>query len=456
MENTVALVRTMLPGNDQTLPDRKKACAIVRMSRGGKTRALVELTNKLREGGVAALFVTFNGDTSLLVPEPDLVRAFFRRLSFEIAGRRVPWGECGVADVQKWLTDCTVPVVLLVDELNRALPPAGLLRTEHELWLAISTMCFNVPNRALVFSSHINETRSQMMDDFFKVASFRQVVAISPPRVIDVHKAARQFGTTVDVVHLMGRVPAHLAAWESVAAKVSALAKADFDVTAFAAACLDGDMEEHELPLSITQLSAVEVTDDGARRRWVPYTVAGVLRARGYKELFHLLHSALTSKEASGQVWELVVLLALVVRRLANKMHPMLRPVPAGLGQVAFTRGAHTVKNVTELVAWANAQPGSAPHLVVFPLHAQFEVYDVVELVRDGDHYRAFSGYSMKEGADAPQVAPPIAGASYFFSRKARGAVYAPKRGWIKASGPDMRSFLGESLSEMLPPGDWV
>ena len=52
--------------------ERKPPMAIVSLSRGGKTRALLELTKELRSRGTVAIYVSFNDSTKLLPWNIDL------------------------------------------------------------------------------------------------------------------------------------------------------------------------------------------------------------------------------------------------------------------------------------------------------------------------------------------------------------------------------------------------
>jgi len=65
-------------------PERKSPFALVSMSRGGKTRALLELTRALRERGIPTIYITFNDETPFAPDEEDLVMALIRRMTFAL------------------------------------------------------------------------------------------------------------------------------------------------------------------------------------------------------------------------------------------------------------------------------------------------------------------------------------------------------------------------------------
>lgn len=57
--------------------------ALVRCSRGGKTRALREIARKVRSRGYAVLFVSFNDKTSMkFCEQEDPLQALLRRIAF--------------------------------------------------------------------------------------------------------------------------------------------------------------------------------------------------------------------------------------------------------------------------------------------------------------------------------------------------------------------------------------
>jgi len=62
---------------------RKSPFALVSMLRGGKTRALLELTRALRERErIPTIYITFSGDTKFSTNKEDFVMALIRRITF--------------------------------------------------------------------------------------------------------------------------------------------------------------------------------------------------------------------------------------------------------------------------------------------------------------------------------------------------------------------------------------
>jgi len=66
-------------------PERKSPFALVSMSRGGKTRALLELTKALRERKrIPTICISFNDVTAFSTKEEDLEMALIRRMTFAL------------------------------------------------------------------------------------------------------------------------------------------------------------------------------------------------------------------------------------------------------------------------------------------------------------------------------------------------------------------------------------
>ncbi len=197
----------------ETETSRKAPFALVRAARSGKTRCLQELTVALRRRGVAAVMISFNGSTEL-APEEDLSVALWRRVTYALRAEPVRFDRCGEADVQKWLAECALPAVLLVDELNRAVDPIRPSPSSSERALVRCVKDhFLSRNRLLVFSSHVNDTVNATAPSLLPsaTASPRAVKLLSPPLAEDAEQVAEAFGTTVEAVILNGRVLGHIA-----------------------------------------------------------------------------------------------------------------------------------------------------------------------------------------------------------------------------------------------------
>ena len=149
--------------------NRTPPLALVRCSRGGKTRALTEIAKKLRKTLTACvIYVTLN-DWSSMRPEEqgDPLLALCRRIAFVASKdsnatkfQGPKWNafyESNIhvepEDIEEWLGD--TPAVLIVDELNNL---DELLKkgsnAASEFGLFIKCNFLDRPKRYFIFSSH--------------------------------------------------------------------------------------------------------------------------------------------------------------------------------------------------------------------------------------------------------------------------------------------------------------
>jgi hypothetical protein len=202
-------------------------------------------------------------------------------------------------------------------------------------------------------------------------------------------------------------------------ARVAALATglSKREIADFAAACLDSE-EAVGLPQVVRSWADYSPTvgplPTEARglfasvlmaHTWSPVTTATVLAAPAgplrLKSLNHLLHG----KASGGQAWEAVVLLAILLRRLSGRGHSLLPVCPVPAMETLCLTAPGGVESVEEVERWAqryHADVAVGSVAVVAPLAAQFRNYDVVELQRSADGWRAIAGYQAKDGGVLP------------------------------------------------------
>jgi hypothetical protein len=147
---------------------RKPPTALVRCSRGGKTRALSELASEMACG---CDYIGFVHDFSNLNAEEQLdpVGALCRRIAFAADSKFDPSKDAGLTfdefrefavtadEIRDWLGQ--TPCVLLIDELNNL---NELAKKESETGKALAEVLkkifLNMKDRYLVFSSHVVTT----------------------------------------------------------------------------------------------------------------------------------------------------------------------------------------------------------------------------------------------------------------------------------------------------------
>eukprot|EP00978_Attheya_sp_CCMP212_P039382 scaffold204171_cov30-Attheya_sp.AAC.1 len=173
LDNLCDEVMTQFNRQDTENP-RVSPVALVRCSRGGKTRALHELASALRlqiKNGntqeVAIIYVSFNGQTNLSPWEKSdhPLQALYRRIMFAALGDKNAMGfrsfadstEVQKEDVIKWLGD--TKCILLIDDLNLV-----EMAMDHEFAFFLKETFMKNIGRALVFSSHVISVNNKLTE----------------------------------------------------------------------------------------------------------------------------------------------------------------------------------------------------------------------------------------------------------------------------------------------------
>ncbi len=437
-----------LPNDDE----RKPPFAVIRSTRSGKTRLLLELTNGLRNEGVAAIFVSFNGaKTAYISTELDALEALLRRLSFALRADHesgLQWSDCRpspAAEVVRLLDACERPVVLVVDEINAVLKPWGEKQIEgaERLWAWLKEH-FLRSGRELVFSSHYNDTYEQITRNFAATDTFRAVKVLSPPLVEDPWTEAAlfppAFGVTPETIALMGRVPGHILSRGAYVAKLDSIGSS-VDLTAFARTCLQSKQGIDKLARDLRSAGLFEA--DG-RYRWTPYCIA-YLVGRSAPLLWNLCEAMVVAKSGTGELWEVTVALAIYLHRLAGVPHPYLARAGDSSQVDCVVRCPHSVASWADLESWiASNAPG---HALVLPSAAAFPGVDLIECVGG----KPVGEYQLKLSDGAPSCPAHLPGAAWLMVGDPPSSPRARADGWIKCGRDEMASFLGDSLHRAMP-----
>ena len=477
LKDAVATVRGLLPTPASGLLARKAAVAIVRSTRSGKTRALLELANALRAVGVVALYASFNS-ASKMTPEEaaggDLVHALLRRVSFELCGGggRAAWACCGAGDVAALLAECDapaagprLPVVLLVDELSEALPPGQETAAQRALWAYLVANFLDRGDRALVLSAHYAQTVTQVAHDFVGGSqSARNVEVVVPPMVDDPAAAAVVLGVSADTLLVWGLLPAMALERDTVLRRIAQDCPAQFDLGAFAAACLSATLWSAVDPKLLLFGQAADSDKKELLYSWPPGVIAGVLthydtqhrlRTREPSRCGRLPDWVLAPhKQSSGEFWEATVMLAVLLHRLAGVAHPQLPPL-ARVDDWRFVDVPESARDVAAVLEWAatHLRRPLPRYVLAYPLAASFPTYDALELELDpgAARYHVLGGLQMKEGDKAPAPAVVSVKLSVLLSRRTPLTTRARTDGWLKVAREPLEDLLGASLSVVLP-----
>ena len=472
-------------GQDEKIIDRVAPLALIRCSRGGKTRTLYELAKVFHElrPGVAVIFVSFNNDTSIADWElEDPVGALCRRIAFAALDIESPASEdwkrfantyVTSEDVIAWLGK--TPCLLLIDELN-------LLHCGKEVAGFLKDHFLSTMGRYFVFSSHVVPA-SELLSKFLDNTSLRKVLIWGLPLVETMADAQVKLGwpaITVREVLARGRLPGLIVVTRLdpaggppiVYATRNAVLSSVFEkwndksakylLDSFLTGQTEGVLE----PL----LQFMNASETGCII-WVPFHMEHVLSScaasrelsapirMAVRAIADVMHDFERGKTAGGDTWEALFVVALLIRLVTGKID-LLFPRHVGLESYGISyntlwdptkKAFECAANLSDLIAGV-VMPAKFPHFAVYyPPLANFALYDVVIVWYDATGNPTYYGYQLKEGKAMPR---PKADQRCRMSCVARGAAAAGDsslRGWAVLGRDSVDDILGVTGKSLAP-----
>jgi len=420
---------------------------------------------------VVSLFVSFNGPSTLVRNvETDLVAALRRRIALALSDASIDRFSASMdgGGVDRWLDECRLPVVLLVDELNKAIrAPAGRDASEPELLLVKFLKDFFMDSkqpRMLVMSTHINDTASGFGSDYYpsETPSFRQVDVLALPLIRDIFGVAQRLQHSPTAIFLAGRIPGNVIAWKSVENHFASTIKGSDELIAFrnniklfAHACLDSSLAA-ELPSDVRKNGIYE----GRKHLWTPFVIAHALVATcpgQFEPLRKLMDRAFTAKEGTGDAWEVLMLLALLVHFVAGSVSELSGRIVSALDLLFVRESPEWTSTLDDVITWlthdqkirAFPYPVGSTH-IIFPEAADFNLYDLVVVRLEKDGWKPLLGYQMKLGKAAPS-GNALQFPSFLMSGSTTPRTNSRADGWRKPNRDELTAFLGHSLSRAYP-----
>eukprot|EP00978_Attheya_sp_CCMP212_P031343 scaffold118117_cov47-Attheya_sp.AAC.1 len=495
LDNLCDEVMTQFNRQDTENP-RVSPVALVRCSRGGKTRALHELASALRiknNTNVAIIYVSFNGQTKLLPwenkqsepPLQALLQALCRRIMFAA----LPVGDKDAisfhsfaesayiqkVDVMEWLDD--TKCILLIDDLN-------LVETamDQEFALFLKDMFMKDVGRALVFSSHVISVNNKLTA-FMESPNERAVITKKLPLAQNLAQAKSLLDMSELTPHLalyLGLVPALL-----YCSKLNQLPHqrrghaiekyVDLGITPKKVETLLLTMLTGNtifVPEMLRELMDIDVMIvDGNEipiARWIPYHMTVVLKTLSQlAELPSPMRGCLaamceqfetfkTQKFQSGDGWEALFIVTLLVRCMTNTFCSLV-PLQGRDGEEPVFWNAPFLSHVPfdcqkvkEFISGIPLHRTKGSISIYYPTHTKFEAYDVILAYWGDDGNRDLYGYQLEEGKDIPETVAMHFTESYLI-RGAPTTKDASVRGWITPSDPTLDTFFGESAKYWSP-----
>eukprot|EP00522_Entomoneis_paludosa_P011916 CAMPEP_0172440764 /NCGR_PEP_ID=MMETSP1065-20121228/1375_1 /TAXON_ID=265537 /ORGANISM="Amphiprora paludosa, Strain CCMP125" /LENGTH=660 /DNA_ID=CAMNT_0013189773 /DNA_START=135 /DNA_END=2120 /DNA_ORIENTATION=- len=459
--------------------------AVVRCSRGGKTRALHELARSLSRVehiNAAIIYVSFNGQTQLS-PEEKLhpLEAVCRRImytattgkpnqsDFDSFAKSTAFRE---NDVNDWLG--TSKCILLIDELNLI---ESTMDAEFATFLKKTFLM--PPGRGLVFSSHvvsINDTLTNCM----RSPSDREVRIQKLPIAQDLVAARKMLSYPTLSPHLalyLGLIPSLY--YTSMQNRLPRSRKQ----TAIQAYLKEGLTPEKVESLLLSLLTGCytlvpsmflefmdnTVIDNKVTALWIPFHMAPIffrlsmetslpLNLRGCLKAIHdHFENFGEHKIQSGDGWESLFIVTLLTRCVTNSFCDLVSLPLLSYQQVAwnspFDSGANFgCETVNDFVSGIPLRNSANSISIYYPSHAKFEVYDVILACWDLNMQRQLFGYQLKEGNKVPKASPM--GNLFKQSFLIRGQPTNKDsiiRGWTIPSDDSLDTFFGVSAVNWSP-----
>ena len=483
--------------------------AVVRCSRGGKTRALKEIANMDLTYGeeaepVKTIFVSFNEYSELdYEDQADPLRALLLRIAFEGQKSRHE-NTKGSTDVEKfrefrktkytfsqsdileWLGE--TPALLLIDELNN-LEELTLLQSEKATAFArfVKDFFLSPCGRYFIFSTHVLSTLEclgEYMDP--PAASERYVIVQDLPLVDNLTTAkvlksnlrgAREaiyYGLMPGLIFTQGTKPQNAVAIKRQRQvnrynRETSSERRTRGFIAILKSLILGKISDHDFPVHFHALLDASSSPSGSELvNWAPYHLEFVLDNLQVDDasynmikssMAQLCKQILESKECSGDGWEALFVLFLLARFLTSSWIDPILP------ELAFESSTKPVVHFNEAlqdtvldhcVNWNDLKAGFLPKKrptisLFYPSFAMFEAYDVIAIFSENSKMNHILGYQLKEGKQNATMKPE----NFFRSIVVKGTpprkTTPQKSNWMVAGEDDINDFFGVSGKHWTP-----
>lgn len=501
LSNTAKTVLEQAELEDSNNP-RVSPVALVRCSRGGKTRSMTELAREIRtqDPSYGIVLVSFNTDTGLNDKKTkDPTGELCVRIAFTAyKGRQGPGDREGFLGfyeshrvtkewVVKWLGN--EKCILFIDELNMLEDCIGadtaVFIKEHFL---VRT------GRGVVFSSHVASI-NQELTDFMSSPNERKVISVPLPTITSVRDARVHFNMNLSVQDalFLGMLPGLIVEKKNrhqprerqvvaVSKYLGAVQSSD-DVCKLLKTLLTGDVQGVDPTLQelmTADLTTNEKNEEVMILRWVPFHMSYVMQqlssncpqvqtagamAKCLGAVDKLFVQFSSQKSKSGDAWEALFLIVLIIRCVTGMFDDTVLPLgpfmvagrrplvdcdaPFKHGQVDFYEEENPVTFVDGIPHKSPVKERVPAISIYYPGAARFKAYDMILAVWDFEGNRYLYGYQLKEGSEVPR---PFAYDQIFHqSYLIRGNAPHSSRSarlWRSVSAGELRTFFGESASQ--------
>lgn len=412
--------------------------ALVRCSRGGKTRAIKELMLRIPPKRAKGIYISFNNETPICLQEyfKDPVQEFYDRIGFAAQRGRLSWSDfrdtyhVDSKSIKDWLgeTDC----ILFVDELNL------LTSVSAELTKVLKTHFLVSKGRVFCFSSHL-ATTSPALKEFTPNPSNRETILQQLPLISSLREARENLGypkMSAREALYFGLIPGLLV--ERADNQTVTNRRAYAVRTYIAQMDLKGETDAHEafrdllgsfitgsvssIPEVLQELMTAEQRVNDVVLHWIPchlefllremFDHCKVLRNRAcLKFIYEGLWTYLGSKQESGDAFEALFIVVAMIRCLSGTFESTILPLKCEVEDLVVKCDepflGHNLNTEKDPEGFVASIPKELPEedqgcdqvSIYYPGHAKFGAYDVIVAFWKRGGGRTLYGYQLKEGA---------------------------------------------------------
>jgi hypothetical protein len=478
LEDVTETIKTQMEEADG--PSRVPPMALMRCSRGGKTRALKEIGKSLKSQlpNAAIIYISFNNNSQLKARElTDPLAALRRRIAYAaMKDKPKDFDDIGDRDFREkdlnvWLGD--LPCVLLIDELNLVTS----LNSDFAYYLKENFL--SSKGRYFVFSSHI-VTTAQKLSDCMESVSNRPLLAPQLPTVPSLAVAISKLhwpALSARGILYYGCIPSLIYEakryGESFEKRQQAIQRCisenlinDRNMKALLESFISGDYDFVPEPLLVLMDS---FSRHGPRLvKWIPFHImealkkfakfgqcstylsVNVLRITEYFDVFF------KAKNSGGDGWEALFIVVVLIRCLTGKSDALFLPLQHAECTVSFNEPFEgtefgSITNVDDFLECIPTTFGVNHLAVYYPSHASFKTYDLFIAHYDNQGVRSLYGYQLKEGKAVPSahVSPLLKKSIVVLGQTGNSST--ARNGWHIAGQEEIDAFFGVSGSNWTP-----
>lgn len=490
LEETLELLLEQKEMDDKN--GRPLPLALVRCSRGGKTRSMKELVYKIKPEDASAIYLSFNNESSISSQTywKSSVQELCDRIGF--AARKGKLGELNwlrfrdtyhvdSESIKDWLgqENC----ILFVDELNL------LSSVSTDVANLLKGSFLSSKGRSFCFSSHLAST-SHALASFVPDESNREIILRKLPLVSEMGEARRKLNCprlSEREALYYGLIPGLLVERAQDHTVTNRRAKAvRFYVHQLnllgqneaREACCDlfksfvtGSVSS--VPVELQELMTAEQTENDVILHWIPCHLEYLLKemwqnckklpnrecmARIYEHLFNYLGSKTGSGDAFEHLFIVVIIIRCLSATLESKVLPLLdvgEDVVVKCDTPFLGKNFNTEEDPEAFVAEIPMKlqdQGCDQISIYYPGHAKFQAYDVIVAFWKVGQPRKLYGYQLKEGADVgkPFAYDNLFAASYLIRGAATKSAHSVRL-FMSCSEEQLDSFFGVSGNQWTP-----